>query len=725
MNGCRVAVPGVSGWGARRGRSAAGLVLIWSLILVMMPHTDGRGADVDDDPHAWLEDVGGDRSLEWVRARNAECVAELAEGESFRGLEARLLGILDSDARIPVVSKIGDRFYNFWRDARNPRGLWRRTTLDSYRTAEPAWETVIDVDALGRAEGENWVWHGATVLRPDDRRCLVSLSRGGADADVVREFDLETKSFVPDGFALPEAKSRVAWRDADTLFVATDTGPGSLTESGYPRTVREWRRGTPLATAPIIYEGRVEDMIVSAFHDPTPGFERDFVVRRPTFYTTDWFLRRDGVNVPLEKPADAEVHVHREWLFLELRSPWTSEGTTHPAGTLLAADLERYVSGDRTVQPLFTPGPRSSLTGFDATRGHVLLTSLDNVRSRIDVATWRDGAWHRRPLPGVPEIGTARATAVDDIESDDYFLVTSSPIQPSTLALGRVSGTAGDPLAPAESLKRSPDFFRTDALSVTQHEALSRDGTRIPYFQIGPADGVMDGSAPTLLYGYGGFEIPLVPGYDPLAGAAWLEAGGVYVIANIRGGGEFGPTWHQAALKEKRPRAYEDFAAVAEDLVARKVTSPRTLGIKGGSNGGLLVGNMYASRPELFGAVVCQVPLLDMRRFHRLLAGASWMGEYGNPDLPEEWAFIRTFSPYHLVDQDRDYPPLLITTSTRDDRVHPAHARKMTARLRGLGKRVLSYENIEGGHGGAADNRQKAFMDALAWTFLRRALAAE
>jgi prolyl oligopeptidase len=675
-----------------------------------------------DDPHVWLEDVGGERQLAWVRERNAECVAELAADDAFRTLEARLLSILDSDEKIPLVTKIGDHFYNFWRDARNPRGLWRRTTLAEYRRREPVWETVIDVDALARAEGENWVWHGATVLEPDDRLCLVSLSRGGADADVVREYDLVTRSFLADGFTLPEAKSRVAWRDRDSLLVATDLGPGSLTTSGYPRTVREWRRGTPLAEAALVFEGRPDDMVVSGFRDLTPGFERDFIVRRPTFYTSDWFVRRDGALVPIEKPADAEVRLHREWLFLELRSAWTVGGTTHPAGCLLAIHLERHLAGDRGFHVLFTPGPRTSLAAFAATRGHVLLTVLDNVRSRIDVHTFRDAAWRAAPLPGVPEIGTARVAAVDALDSDDYFLVTSSPVQPSTLALGGLPADPAGAMPAAEPLKRSPAFFDAAGLVVEQHEAVSRDGTRIPYFQIGRAGLPADGSTPTLLYGYGGFEIPLVPGYDPLAGAAWLESGGVYVIANIRGGGEFGPAWHQAALKANRPRAYEDFAAVAEHLVARRVTSPGHLGIKGGSNGGLLVGNMYASRPELYGAVVCQVPLLDMRRFHTLLAGASWMGEYGNPDLPEEWAFIRTFSPYHNLDAARAYPPLLITTSTRDDRVHPAHARKMTARLRDLGKRVLAYENIEGGHGGAADNRQKAFMDALAWTFLRREL---
>jgi prolyl oligopeptidase len=669
------------------------------------------------DPHIWLEEVAGEKPLAWVRERNSRCVAALGETPDFKTLESRILSILDSKEKIPFVTKIGDRYYNFWRDGEHPKGVWRRTTLDEYRKPQPAWETVLDVDALAKAEGENWVWHGATVLEPEDRLCLVSLSRGGADADVVREFDLETKAFVTGGFTLPEAKSRIAWRGRDSLFVATDFGPESLTTSGYPRTVRAWDRGTDLAAAPLVYEGRADDMAVGAFHDPTPGFDRDFVSRQITFWTNELFLWRDGKLVKIEKPDDANASVHREWLLVELRSPWTVGGTTHPAGSLLAANFEKFLAGDRTLDVLFAPTPRTSLVAFAGTRNHLLLTTLDNVRSRIEVLAFRDGAWRREPLPGVPEAGTASASPVDDIESDDYLLVTSSPLTPSTLALG----TAGDGREP-ERLKASPTFFETNGLRVEQHEAVSKDGTRIPYFQIGRKLLPADGSTPTLLYGYGGFEIPLVPGYDPVSGAAWLEKGHVLVIANIRGGGEFGPAWHQAALKEKRPRAYEDFIAVAEDLIARKVTSPAHLGIKGGSNGGLLMGNMYTLRPDLFGAVVCQVPLLDMRRFNKLLAGASWMGEYGDPDKPEEWAFIRGFSPYHNVAKDREHPPILITTSTRDDRVHPGHARKMTALLESLGKDVLSYENIEGGHGGAADNRQKAFMDALGWTFLERKL---
>ena len=380
----------------------ASLSLLLCLVSAMaLPTT----ADDVTDPYLWLEDVAGEKPLEWVRARNADAVSKLAAGDDFASLEARIRGILDSKERIPLVTKIGDRFYNFWRDAANPKGVWRRTTLAEYRQPQPAWETVLDVDALAKAEGENWVWHGATVLEPEDRLCLVRLSRGGADADVVREFDLEAKAFVSGGFAVPEAKSQVSWRGRDSLFVATDFGPGSLTMSGYPRTVREWARGTDLAAAPLVYEGRPEDMSVGAFRDPTPGFERDFVSRQMTFWTSELFVRRDGKLVKIDKPDDATATVHREWLLVELRSPWTVDGTTHPAGALLAADFERFLSGDRGFHVLFAPTPRTSLVAFTGTRNHLLLTTLDNVRSRVEVLTFRDGEWRRRPLPG--EIGRA------------------------------------------------------------------------------------------------------------------------------------------------------------------------------------------------------------------------------------------------------------------------------------------------------------------------------
>ena len=671
-------------------------------------------APAPEDRFLWLEDVTGDKPLEWARARNAESAKVLATPE-MAALEKRILDILDSKEKIPSVQKLGPWYYNFWKDAKNPRGLWRRTTLAEYRKPEPAWETVIDVDALGALEKENWVWHGAQCLKPGYRLCLVSLSRGGADADVVREFDLETKAFVKDGFFLPEAKNRVSWLDRDQLYVGTDFGPGSLTTSGYPRIAKVWRRGTPLSAAETVFEGQAGDVAVGAFRDHTRGFERDFVQRAITFYTNELFLRRDGKLVKIDKPDSANGSVHRDLLLLQLREDWAVSGRTYPAGALLATDFEAFLKGERRFEVLFEPGERRSLelfNPFSPTRHHILVNALDNVKSSVYAIGRKDGRWVREPLPGLPEFGTAEATAVDEEESDDYFVTVSDYLSPTRLALGTVGRGA------PETLKQLPAFFDTAGLVISQHEATSKDGTRIPYFQVSKQSLTLDGKNPTLLYGYGGFEVSELPEYNAGVGAAWLEKGGVYVVANIRGGGEFGPKWHQAALKANRHRAYEDFIAVGEDLIRRKVTSTPHLGIRGGSNGGLLMGNMLTLRPDLWGAVVCQVPLLDMRRYHTLLAGASWMGEYGNPDDPKEWGFIQGFSPYHQLKAGVKYPPTLFTTSTRDDRVHPGHARKMMARMSEMGQDVLYYENIEGGHGGAANNQQAAHMAALAYTFL-------
>jgi prolyl oligopeptidase len=673
-------------------------------------------AEEPKDPYLWLEDVAGDKALAWVKERNAASTGELTKSPEFQALNDRLLKILDSKDRIPTIGKHGTWFYNFWRDETNKRGLWRRTTLAEYRKDKPNWETVLDLDALAAKEKENWVWGGANFLRPVDERCLISVSRGGADAKVVREFDVLKKEFVKDGFELPEAKSQVSWKDLDTLYVSTDFGPDTLTKSGYPRITKEWKRGTKLADAKVVFEGRPEDVSAGAYWDLTRGFEREFASRALTFYTNEMFVRRDGKFVKLDKPDHANAAFHREWLYITPRKEWTVGDKTYAPGSLLAIDFEAFMKEKRNFDVLFEPTERKSLGGFNPTLHKLILNELDNVVNKLYVLTPKDGKWEREPLPVTAPFGLIGAWAVHPDESDDYFLSVSGYLTPASLWHGSLGGK------PAEKLKSSPSFFNAEGLEVSQHEATSRDGTRVPYFQVSRKELKCDGSNPTLLYGYGGFEVSMRPGYQASVGAAWLETGGVYVVANIRGGGEFGPKWHQAALKDKRHRAYEDFAAVAEDLVKRKVTTPRHLGAMGGSNGGLLMGNMLTQYPQHFGAIVCQVPLLDMRRYHQLLAGASWVAEYGNPDDPTEWDFIRTFSPYHNVTTGAKYPRTLFTTSTRDDRVHPGHARKMVARMTEMGHDVLLYENIEGGHGGAADNKQMAFMSALAYTFLRKQL---
>lgn len=676
-----------------------------------------RAEDVStQDPNLWLEDVGGDKALTWVRERNAVSQQRLEADPGFAALRDDLLAILDSDARIPYVQKLGPYYYNFWRDKTAVRGIWRRTTPESYRNATPEWETVLDLDALASAENENWVWHGAQCLRPDYTRCLIALSRGGADADVSREFDLQARAFVKDGFQRPEAKGGLDWIDRDNVYVYTDFGDGSLTESGYPRIVKQWRRGTPLAEATLVYEGRSDDMYIAANHDDTPGFERDFVSRTLAFYNDELYLRgADGSLKKIDAPNSADKSVVREYLLLELREPWAVGGKDYVAGSLLAARFDDFMAGKREFDVLFAPDQHTSLASFGALKDHLYLNVLEDVKNRIVVLTPGKDGWRRAPLQGAPAFGTLDLDAVDEDESNDYFLTVTDYLTPTTLSYGSIGS---DP----QPLKQLPAFFDASGLAISQHFTTSKDGTQVPYFMVAPKAIALDGNNPTLLYGYGGFEISLTPAYSAGVGRGWLSQGGVFVVANIRGGGEYGPRWHQAALKSHRNKAYEDFAAVAQDLIARKVTSSARLGIQGGSNGGLLMGNMTVMYPELFGAVVCQVPLLDMQRYHKLLAGASWMAEYGDPDNPDDWAWLQRYSPYHNVRADAKYPPLLFTTSTRDDRVHPGHARKMMARMQAQGHDVMYYENIEGGHGGAANNPQAAYMQALAYTFLKQKL---
>ncbi|MBY0240590.1 MAG: prolyl oligopeptidase family serine peptidase [Burkholderiaceae bacterium] len=670
--------------------------------------------NAEHDPYLWLEDVSGDAPLEWVRRQAAAAADQLQRQPQFDTIHARLRTILNSQDRIPYVTVHGGWYYNFWRDAGHVRGLWRRTTPQQYRTQEPVWETMLDLDALAAGEDENWVWSGAVFLHHGDR-CLVSLSRGGGDAHVLREYDLDAKAFVSGGFMLSEAKSQAAWRDRDTIFVATDCGPGTLTQSGYPRTVREWRRGTVLAEAPVLFEADAADLGAGACMDFTPGHQYEFVWRSMTFYTNELYVRDGASLIRIAKPDDANAYTVRGQLIIELRSGWQIGGAVYPQGALLATEFAAFLRGERNMAVLFAPSATSSLDEVCVTRSALLLNVLDNVKNRLIELHHTPDGWQARDV-AVPAMGSLEVSPLDAIDSDDYFLTLTDFLTPTTLALCHAGSDE------RIELRRLPAYFDAAPYRVRQFSATSRDGTPVPYFAVQPKDAV--GPQPALLYGYGGFEVSLKPYYSGATGAGWLEHGGIYLLANIRGGGEFGPRWHQAALKENRQTAYDDFIAVAEDAIARGLTSPRQLGMMGGSNGGLLVGAVMAQRPDLFNAVVCQVPLLDMRRYHKLLAGASWMGEYGDPDDPLQWEYIARYSPYHNVSAQRTYPRVLLTTSTRDDRVHPGHARKMAARMQDQGHDVLYWENTEGGHAGAANNDQQALMWALTYAFLLQQLKA-
>jgi len=666
-----------------------------------------------DDPYLWLEDVAGDEALDWVRAQNEPTLAELG-GAQFERMRTEALEVLDTDARIPYVRRRGEYLYNFWRDAANPRGLWRRTTLDSYRTDSPDWDVLIDVDALGRADDEKWVWAGATVIEPEFTRALVDLSRGGSDAVIVREFDMETREFITDGFQLPEAKSQIGWEEPDTVLVGTDFGDGSLTESGYPRIVKRWHRGTPLSDAETIFEGSPTDVSATGYADRTPGFERTFVGRSLDFWNRERWELRGPELIRIDVPTDlSSMLIHREWLLIDLRTDWFVGATMYRAGSLLAAKYDEFLSGTSELQIVFEPDEHTCLHQYAWTRDRLLLVTLADVASRVEIVT--PGTWQREPVSGIPAATNTVIVAADDT-GDEFFLDSSGFDAPSQL----LRGTGPERL---DRIKSAPAFFDAENIDVKQFFVPSKDGTSIPYFVVGSRDAA--GPGPTLLGGYGGFESSMTPGYGGVLGRLWLARGGTYAMANIRGGGEYGPGWHTQAMREGRHKVAEDFAAVATDLVDRGITTVEQLGAQGGSNGGLLMGIMLTKYPEKFGALVCDVPLLDMKRYHLLLAGASWVAEYGDPDNPDDWEFISEYSPYQNISATRRYPQVLFTTSTRDDRVHPGHARKMVAALQDAGHQVWLYENIEGGHAGAADNEQAAFKAALSYSFLWRTLGGQ
>jgi prolyl oligopeptidase len=667
-----------------------------------------------DDPNLWLEEVTGERALAWVAEQNTKSVRQLTTDAEL-ALKTRLLSIYDSKAQIPFTTTRGQFLYNFWQDGAHPRGLWRRTRLTDYKKPEPHWETVLDLDELAKAEQENWVYKGVECLRPAFERCLLKLSRGGADAVVVREFNARSKAFVKHGFSLEEAKSEVSWKDENTLFVSTDFGAGSLTDSGYPRIAKEWRRGTPLSAAKTLLEGQSSDVVVTAqraFHGST---QVDSVQRSLSFFENETFLLTDGELHKLEKPNDAEVRFFGKFVLLELRSDWATRDRTWPAGALLAAPLDDLRRGTAHFEILYEPADNRSLLHFSSTKSALLLNVLEDVRSKLMIARFEDGKWQVE-VERTPELASFDAFPFDDDASDRYWLLSEDFTVPKRLELGSIG-------RPERELYRSmPAYFEAEGLETKQFFATSKDGTKIPYYQVAQKSTELSGKNAVLLTGYGGFEISLTAHYDPTVGAAWLERGGIFVQANIRGGGEYGPKWHQAALKTDRQRAYDDFSRVAEDLIARKLTTPSKLGIMGRSNGGLLMGVMLTERPELFGAIVCSVPLLDMLRYHKLLAGASWMAEYGNPDQPRERAALLRYSPYQNLKPGVKYPRVLFTASTRDDRVHPGHARKMAFRMLQQGDDLLYYENTEGGHAGAANNEERASVNALEYAYLYQQL---
>ncbi len=675
-----------------------------------------------DDPYAWLEDVHGAKPLQWVREQNDRSLGPLKADARYQKNYDSILQVMDATDRIPMGSLRHGHVYNFWQDAKNPKGLWRRTTTADYQTPTPHWEVLLDIDALAKAESENWVFKGASCS-PGETRCLISLSRGGGDAAVVREYDLKTMKLATDGFSLPEAKGDMDYLDDDTVLFATASGP--QTTSGYARTVRLWKRGTRIADAPVIYEGKPEDVLVApaVFNSENGGF--GVVMRAVSFFETEYFLVGNGTVTKLPLPLSANLQgitigglTH---LIVTLREDWKRDGKVFKKGTLLALTLDPFLKNkaEMPVQVLYAPGPRASVEQVAVGGGNVFAAISENVTGHIEQFSWDDvdgDQWVSQTL-ALPPGGAAEIVSANDYGRQAYFSVENYLSPPTLYAYD--SGHD----APPHAIKSLPARFDASALVTEQFEATSRDGTKVPYFVTRPKN--LAGPAPTILYGYGGFEVSLTPSYSANFGRLWLSHGGIYVVANIRGGGEFGPGWHDAAVKTKRQHAYDDFEAVAADLARRGLTTPKQLGIMGGSNGGLLVSTVMVQKPELFGAVVCQVPLIDMIAYTHIGAGASWIGEYGDPAIPAERDYILTYSPYQNVKAGVTYPPAFFVTATSDDRVTPVHARKMAAKMEAQGHEVLFYENTDGGHAAAADHRQAAEMWGLSFVYLAEKLGLD
>jgi prolyl oligopeptidase len=675
-------------------------------------------SDEASDPYLWLEDIAGERVSAWVDAQNTQTEAALRDARYQSDFEAALK-ILNSDDRLPFVSKHGDYLYNFWKDSGHPRGLWRRTTLESYRMPRPGWDVLLDMDALSKAEGITWEFHGA-VRSPDKTRALVSLSVGGTDAVEIREFEIASKSFVKDGFRIPQAKGSAEWLDADTLLLNSPLNEQQATEAGYGRTVRRWRRGTPIETAEVVFE--VEKQAVGAWFDVNhrPGSERTMFWRAIDFTRSQIFVEpKGGSRVQLDLPEKISTSLHRHDLYVSPKEDWSVGGGIIAAGSLATIPLDKFLAGGRDFELIFTPTPRRALENWVEVRGGIILQALDNVRSRVLRAVRSTAGWTTSEIPDLPRNASISVQPFGG--DDDPDLGTDVIVNATTYYTPMTVSLMSGHRAPA-ILKVAPKTFDAEGVEVRQGQARGNDGESVPYFLVGKNLSASGRPRPTLLYGYGGFEVSLTPAYMNLVGKLWLEHGNFYVVANIRGGGEFGPRWHEAAIKQTKHVAHDDFAAVARHLVESGVTTVQHLACRGGSNGGLLVGNMLARYPDLFGAVWCDVPLLDMQRYTKLLAGQSWIAEYGDPDVAAEWQYIRRFSPYHLIERGRRYPPIFLTTNRTDDRVHPGHARKMAVKLKELGAEMFFHENVAGGHSGMVDNTKTAMTQALGFAFLRRTI---
>ncbi|HEY4125047.1 MAG TPA: prolyl oligopeptidase family serine peptidase [Rhizomicrobium sp.] len=694
--------------------------LVAAVVLGVLTAGAAQGATVEQkDPYLWLEHIHGEKPLAWVKEQNAKSFKILQADPRYQQNYDQILKVMDAQDRIPFGSMKQNYVFNFWQDAANPKGIWRRTTIADYQTANPKWETLLDIDKLSKDEGKSWVFKGGGCT-PDLKRCLVELSAGGGDAVAVREFDLSSLSFVKDGFTLPEAKSSVAWVDDDTVLFATDFGKGSLTTSGYPRIVKVWKRGQAIADAKTVFEGKESDVGVELASLEGPDGTVALIQNAPSFFETEYYtLLPDLSAIKIPLPLSANVKgITQGQMLATLREDWAQQEGQKPIakGSLIAFPIRTYL---RTrmfpmASVLYTPDARSSIEEVAPGRDAVYASIFHNVVGSVHAFRFKNGEWSDSKLD-LPDGGSPGIVSANDWAPQAEFNFESFLIPPTLYH--------DDGSDKPKAIKSLPARFDASGLVTEQFETTSKDGTKIPYFVVRQKDA--KGPRPTVLYGYGGFEISMTPGYSANFGKLWLTKGGTYVLANIRGGGEFGPSWHDQALKTNRQKAFDDFEAVAEDLEKRGLTTPKQLGIMGGSNGGLLVSTVMTQRPDLLGAVVCQVPLIDMIRYTQIGAGASWEAEYGDPADPKMRDYILTYSPYQNVSAEKKYPPVLFVTATSDDRVTPVHARKMAAKMEEQGHDVLFYENTEGGHAAAADHRQAAEMWGLSFVYLAQKLGLE
>lgn len=664
-----------------------------------------------EDPFIWLEDIDGDKAMEFVATQNKITYDLLSNQPEYQSIYDASLAIYNSEDRIIYPTVHGDYIYNFWQDAEHVRGIWRRTSTGNYLNGNANWEILLDLDSMSATDSVMWVFKGAEGLYPNYDRFLVNLSKGGGDATETREYSIATKSFIKDGFFLPESKSSASYLDENTLLVSFGFGENSMTTSGYPNEVKIWKRGTALNKAELIFTGKKEDVGSWGIVIHDKGKHIGFILNAPDFFTSNMYLLENNKPVKLDIPIDCQFNtLLNNQIIISLKSDWKIDNTTYKQGALISLDLEQLLQGKKQAELIYMPDAFSSVNSVTSTKSKLIVNITSNVISELYAYNKTAEGWKAIKVPA-PELGSISVVASDEL-SDIYYFTFNNFLTPTTLFVADANTNT------LKDIQTLPAYFDASNYKVEQLHAKSLDGTMIPYFIVSPKNIKLDGKNPTLLTAYGGFEVSRLPYYSATVGKAWLENGGVYVLANIRGGGEFGPQWHLDGMKEKRQNVYDDFFAVSTDLITRGITSPAHLGIQGGSNGGLLMGVALTQHPELYNAIVCAVPLLDMKRYNKLLAGASWMGEYGNPDIPEEWDYIKKYSPYHNLKQGTVYPEVLFLTSTRDDRVHPGHARKMAAKMEDMGSKIYYYENIEGGHGGASTNEQQAKMSALTYTYL-------